>query len=185
MIDSLTRNWWLVALRGLVAILFGLAAFVWPGMTLTALIYLFGAFALVGGAFAIAAALWAAGAGQRFWALLLDGVLGVVAGVIAFAYPGITALALLYVIAFWAIVSGVAEIAAAIELRRVITNEWLLGLAGLASIVLGVLLVAFPREGALSVLWVIGAYALIFGVLQIALAFRLRSFGQGHVAMAG
>jgi len=185
MIESLTRNWWLVALRGVAAILFGLIAFVRPGMTLTALVYLFGAYALIGGAFAIAAALWAAGAGQRFWALLFDGLLGVAAGVIAFVYPGLTALALLYLIAFWAIVSGVVEIVAAIRLRRVIASEWMLGLAGLASIVLGVLLVAFPRAGALSVILVIGAYALIFGVLQIALAFRLRSFGQGTVAVAG
>lgn len=176
MLASVARTWWTLVLRGVLAIVFGVIAWIWPGLTLGALVFLFGAYALIDGVFALVAA--ASGGERRRMPLLLEGVLGIVAGVIAVVWPGLTALALLYVIAAWAIVTGVLEIMAAVELRREIDNELLLGLAGLASIVFGVLLIIFPGSGALTVVWVIGAYAVLFGVLLIALGFRLRGLAD-------
>jgi uncharacterized membrane protein HdeD (DUF308 family) len=172
--ETLARNWWAVALRGLFAVLFGFAALAWPGITLAALVALFGAYALVDGLFAIVSAVVNAGRQPRWWALLLEGLLGVAAGIAAFVWPGITALVLLYVIAAWAIVTGIFEIVAAIRLRREIRGEWLLALGGLASVLFGLSLIVFPVAGALTVVWLIGAYALVFGVLLLVLAFRLR-----------
>ena len=174
MLATLARNWWVFVLRGVLAILFGIAAWVWPGLTLTALVYLFGAYALVDGVFAVVAGIASRGENRRWWAELLVGVAGIVLGILTFAWPGVTALALLYLIAAWALVTGVFEIVAAIQLRAVIENEWLLGLGGLASVLFGVLLIVFPGAGALGLLWLIAAYAVLFGVLVIALGFRLR-----------
>jgi uncharacterized membrane protein HdeD (DUF308 family) len=173
---TLARYWWVMALRGLLAVLFGLAAFFWPGITLVALVFLFGAYALVDGVLAIVSAF----RGGEWWPLLLEGVIGIAAGVAAFVWPGITALALLYVIAVWAIVTGVLEVVAAIRLRREIENEWLLGLGGALSILLGVIMVAVPGAGALGLVWAIGAYALLFGAMLIVLGFRLRGM-KGQV----
>ncbi len=175
MLLDLCRNWWALALRGVCAILFGIAAFVWPGITLAAFILVWGAFAIVDGIFAIIGALRGPLRDQSWWALLLAGVVSLAAGVMAFLWPGITALAFLYLIAFWAIVRGIFEIAAAIQLRKVIDNEWLLALAGLASIGLGVLLAAAPGAGILALLWMVGAFSIVLGVLTLMLAFRLRS----------
>ncbi len=171
----LARNWWAVAIRGLVAVLFGILALVVPHLTLAVLILLFGAYALADGIFGIVAAVRAAERGARWGTLLVEGLWGVAIAAVAFIWPGETALVLLYLIAFWAIFTGVFEILAAVRLRREIVNEWLLGLAGLASVVFGVLLVVFPGAGALTVIWLIGAYALVFGVLLLGLAFRLRN----------
>ena len=177
----LSRNWWLVALRGLAAIVFGVLAFVWPAITLWALVLLFGAYMLVDGIFAIVAAVRAAGREARWWLLLIEGVLGVLAGLVAAFWPGLTALALLYFIAAWAIVSGILEIAGAIRLRREIEGEWALGLSGALSLLFGVLLVVIPAPaGLLSLVWLIGAYALAFGVLLLVLAFRLRGTSEMH-----
>lgn len=176
MFGEMTRYWWVLALRGAFAVLFGVLAFAWPGVTLSALVLLFGAYALVDGVFALVHAA-AGGAGVR-WPLALEGLVGVLAGLGTLAWPEITALALLYLIAAWAIVTGLLEVVGAIRLRRVIDDEWLLGLSGLASVVFGVLLVLWPGAGALAVVWLIGSYAVVFGVLVIALAFRLRSIGQ-------
>ena len=177
----LSRNWWLVALRGLAAIVFGVLAFVWPAITLWALVLLFGAYMLVDGIFAIVAAVRAAGREARWWLLLIEGVLGVLAGLVAAFWPGLTALALLYFIAAWAIVSGILEIAGAIRLRREIEGEWALGLSGALSLLFGVLLVVIPAPaGLLSLVWLIGAYALAFGVLLLVLAFRLRGASEMH-----
>ncbi len=175
----LARNWWAIALRGLFAVLFGVAAFVWPGITLVVLVLLWGAYALVDGIFALVAAVRAAERRGTWWPLVLEGILGIVAGVLTFIWPGITALVLLYLIAAWAILTGIAEIVAAVRLRRVLTGEWLLGLAGVVSIIFGVLLIVFPGAGALAVIWLIGAYALVFGIVLIVLGFRLRSW-QHH-----
>jgi uncharacterized membrane protein HdeD (DUF308 family) len=172
----LSRNWWALALRGLLAVLFGLAAFFLPGITLTALILLFGAYMLVDGIFAIIAAVRAEGRDARWWLLVAEGVLGVLAGIVAFIWPGLTALALLYFVAAWAIVTGAFEIVGAIRLRREIEGEWALILAGVLSVIFGVLLVVLPAEvGILSLVWLVGAYALVFGILLIILAFQVRN----------
>ena len=176
MLKEITRDWWILALRGAFAVLFGALAFAWPGMTLAALVLTFGAYAVVDGVLALYHAV-AGDAGSR-WVLALEGVIGVLAGVATFFYPGMTALALLYVVAAWAILSGVLEIAAAIELRKAIDGEWLMALGGLASVVFGVLLAVQPDAGLLTVAWLIGAYAVAFGAAMIALAFKVRSIGE-------
>ncbi len=179
MAEILTRNWWMVALRGVAAILFGLVAFVWPGTTLAALVLLFGAYALVDGIFAIATGIsgWGLTGGSR-WSLVLGGIAGVIVGLITFFYPNITAEVLLYFIGAWAIVTGIFEIVAAIELRKVISDEWMLIFTGLLSVIFGVLVFVFPGAGALSILWLIASYAVVFGIATVVLAFRVRSFGK-------
>ncbi len=171
----LSRNWWALALRGLAAILFGVLAFIWPGITLTALILLFGAYMLVDGVFAIVAAVRAAGDDARWWLLLVEGILGVLAGIVAFVLPGLTALALLYFVAAWALVTGVLEIIGAVRLRKEIEGEWVLALSGALSVLFGVLLVMIPAPaGLLSLVWLVGTYAVAFGVLLVVLALRVR-----------
>ena len=175
----LSRNWWVLALRGLAAIVFGVLAFLWPSITLFVLVLLFGAYMFVDGIFAIVAAVRAAGREARWWLLLIEGVLGVLAGLVAAFWPGLTALALLYFIAAWAIVSGILEIVGAIRLRQEIEGEWALGLSGALSVLFGILLVVIPAPaGLLSLVWLIGAYALAFGVLLLVLAFRVRSASE-------
>ncbi len=179
MLELLAKNWWTFTLRGIAAIVFGILALLWPGITLLALIILFGAYAIVDGVLAIIAAI---APRQRqdlpharpWWAYLLWGLLGIAAGIIAFLWPGITALALLYIIAFWAIVRGVMEIIAAIQLRRVITNEWLLILAGVLSIVIGIVLLGWPAAGALGLVWFIGFMSILLGAMLIGLSVRLK-----------
>jgi len=174
MVVVLARNWWALALRGVAAVLFGIMAFAWPGMTLGVLVLLYGAYALVDGVLAITAALAGRTWGMPWWALLLEGVLGITVGILTFAWPGITALVLLYLIAAWAVATGVFEVVAAIRLRREIRGEWLLALSGVISVLFGIAMVINPVGGALAVVWLIGAYAIAFGVLLIALGFRLR-----------
>ncbi|HZQ99289.1 MAG TPA: HdeD family acid-resistance protein [Chloroflexota bacterium] len=180
MLKLFSRNWWVLALRGAFAVLFGVLAFALPGITLGALVLLFGAYAFVDGVLAIYHA-FAGDAGSR-WVLALEGIVGVLAGIGTLVYPGITAVALLYVISAWAVLTGVLEIAAAIELRKVIDGEWMLALGGIASIVFGVLLAVQPAAGLLTVVWIIGAYAVVFGVALIALGFKVRSIGQPTAA---
>jgi len=175
MLVVFTSSWWALVLRGLVAIAFGVLAFVWPQITLTALVFLWGAYALVDGAFAIAAGVKSHGENKRWWVLLLEGILGVAAGLVAFLVPGITALALLILIAAWAMVTGAFEIAAAIQLRKHIKGEWLLALAGIASVLFALALLFNPAAGALALVWLIGAYSIVFGVLLIVLGVRLHS----------
>src|ERR1700691_901622 len=171
MLHSLAANWWALALRGLVAVLFGLLTFFLPGITLVTLVLLFGAYALFDGVFNVMAFFRVA---SHQWALLIEGVIGIVAGVLTFAWPAITAIVLLYVIAFWAILTGILEIVAGIRLRKVITNEWLLLVVGVLSILFGLLILFAPGAGALAIVLWIGAYALVFGIFLLALAFRLR-----------
>ena len=169
-----SRLWWALLLRGIAAVLFGLAALFWPDETLWVLIVFFGAYALVGGIFSIVAGMAYA---TRRWLLLTEGGLGVVAGLIAFFWPGLTALVLLYVIAGWAIFTGVLEIMSAISLRREIDNEWMMILGGALSVLFGVILAVLPGVGLLSLTWLIGLYALIFGIAFIVLGFRVRGHG--------
>ena len=172
-LDSLTRNWWAVALRGLAGILFGIITFVSPAISLAALVLLFGAYAFADGVLSIVSAVRRRGA-DRWWLLLLQGIVGIGAGVVTLLWPGITAIALLFVIAAWALVGGALQVAAAIRLRKVITGEWLLALGGVLTIALGVLLVLFPGPGALALVIWIGAYAFVFGILLLVLGFKLR-----------
>jgi len=174
--ETLARNWWLIVLRGVAGVLFGLAAFAWPGLTFLALVYLFGAYALVDGGFAAVTGLTRIGHSSRWWVFLLEGLAGIAIGVMTFVWPGLTALGLIYLIAAWAIVTGVFEIAAAVRLRQEIDNEWFLALSGVLSILLGALLAFQPGAGQFVVTWTLGAYALVFGVLLIILGFRLRNW---------
>ncbi len=178
MLSSITRNWWLAALRGALAVVFGVAAFVWPGLTLEVLVLLFGAYAFVDGAVVLSFGLMAAGDHERWWPLVLGGVVGIATGVLTFIYPGATALALVYVIGAWAIITGILEIAAAIRLRKVITNERLMGFGGVLSIIFGVLVIARPGAGALTLVYLFGFYAILAGISQISLGFRLRGLGE-------
>jgi uncharacterized membrane protein HdeD (DUF308 family) len=167
-------SWWALVLRGIAAILFGILAFMWPGITLTALVFLFGAYAFVDGVFSIIAGFKSHAENKRWWLLLINGVLSVAAGIFAFAIPVMTAWVLLILIASWAIGTGVFQIVAAIQLRKHITGEWLLVLNGVISILFGVALLYNPVAGALAVVWLIGVYAVVFGILLLALGFKLR-----------
>jgi uncharacterized membrane protein HdeD (DUF308 family) len=171
MLHTLAANWWALALRGLVAVLFGLLTFFLPGITFVTLVLLFGAYALVDGVFNVIAFFRVA---SYQWALLVEGVVGIIAGVLTFAWPAISAITLLYVIAFWAIFTGIFEIVAGIRLRKTMTNEWLLLLMGILSLLFGLLILFAPGAGALAIVFWIGAYALLFGIFLLALAFRLR-----------
>jgi uncharacterized membrane protein HdeD (DUF308 family) len=178
--DLLARNWGWVALRGVAALFFGLLTLFNPGITLTVLVLFFGAYALADGILRIISAI-ANRRGEPHWvALLVGGLAGVVVGVGTFLMPGVTAIVLLYFIAGWAIITGAAEIATAIRLRKVMTGEWLLALAGVLSVLFGVRLIVRPGVGALAVALWIGAYAIAFGIMLIALAFRLRGWGRTH-----
>jgi len=174
-VNALAENWWLFLVRGIAAIAFGILAFIWPGITLLSLTLVFAAYALIDGI----CALWSAIAGRsgelvpRWW-LAVVGIAGVLAGLAAFLYPGMTALILLFFIAGWAIVIGVLQIWGAIQLRKEIEGEWLLALNGLLSIGFGFLVMAWPGAGALAIVWIIGWYAILAGCLSIGLAFRLK-----------
>lgn len=178
MLHLLARHWWALALRGVFAVLFGLLTFLIPGITLLTLVLLFGAYAILDGIFDIISAVRAPG---RHWPLVLEGVVGIIIGILTFIWPGITTMVLLYLIAFWAIFTGILEIVAGIRLREVIANEWLLILMGVLSVLFGFLILIFPGAGALAIVIWIGAYALLFGIMLIALAFLLRRFRQLEV----
>jgi uncharacterized membrane protein HdeD (DUF308 family) len=182
MFDLMTRYWWVLVLRGILAVLLGVLAFGWPGLTIEAFIVYFGAYALVDGVFSIFNAVAGRGEDDDWWIMLLGGVAGVVVGIVAFRAPGIAAAALLLYVAAWALAKGVLEIVAAIRLRKVIEGEIWLALAGLASIVFAFLLMAYPLAGALSLLWVVATYAIVFGVLMIVLGFRVRSGRRPQLA---
>jgi uncharacterized membrane protein HdeD (DUF308 family) len=173
----LVRNWWALALRGLFAVVFGLVAFLMPGVTLAALVLLFGAYALVDGVFAIIAGLRAAERHERWWPFALEGLADFAAGVITFLMPAATAFALLFLVGFWAMFTGILRIVAAVRLRKEIQGEWMLILNGILSVLFGLLLVALPVLGLVTLVWMIGAYALIRGIVLLALAFRLRGHG--------
>ena len=165
----------LLIVRGIVGVVFGLVAFAWPGITIAALVVIFGMYAIIDGVTNLILGLSRRPGRERSWLTATQGIVGVVAGVLAFIWPGVTALALVIFIGAWAIVTGVFEIAAAIKLRKEITGEWMLALSGLLSLAFGVLVFAFPGAGAVGIAWVLGAYAMAGGIILIALGVRLRS----------
>jgi uncharacterized membrane protein HdeD (DUF308 family) len=173
-IRDLPRHWWVVALRGLAAVIFGILALFWPGITLGVLVLLFGSYAIVDGILAFYSAVRSSG--KQPWAQVLEGIVGVLAGVATFVWPGLTALALLFFIAGWAIITGLLEIATAVRLREVINNEWALILGGVVSVIFGIILAVQPGAGAVALVWLIGVYAIVFGIIMLALSWRLREF---------
>jgi uncharacterized membrane protein HdeD (DUF308 family) len=179
MVDALARNWWALLIRGIAAVIFGLLAFVWPGATWFAIGILFGAYAFVDGVFAIVAAVRAVQAHERWWPFVLEGIVGLVIAGITFYDVGVTILALYFTIAAWAFLTGILELVAAVRLRKVITNEWMLIVGGLASVIFGALMVWHPGAGALAIVWLIGAYAIVFGITMIGLSLRLRGHASG------
>jgi uncharacterized membrane protein HdeD (DUF308 family) len=178
MLDSsgLVGHWWALALRGAVAIIFGVLAFIWPGLTLAILVLFWGAYALVDGVLDVVAGLRTSH--DHRWGLLIEGVIGIAAGVATFAWPGLTALVLVYIIAAWGVVTGVFEVIAAIRLRQVIRNEWLLVLSGIVSVLFGIALFVAPGAGALALVWLIAAFAIVDGILLLLLAVRLRGLAR-------
>jgi uncharacterized membrane protein HdeD (DUF308 family) len=175
-IDAIARRWWTLVLRGLAAITFGVLTLAAPRISLFSLVIIWAAYAFADGVFALLFAARGAREHRPWGWLLFEGLVGIGAAIATVAWPNITALVLLVTIGVWAIMTGVAEIAAAIELRRVIRHEWLLGLSGLLSIAFGAFVLVSPSAGALAVLWMIGTYAVVFGVVLVALGFRLHRF---------
>jgi uncharacterized membrane protein HdeD (DUF308 family) len=174
-VERLAKNWWVFLLRGVLAILFGLGAMVLPGITLAALVLLYGAYALADGVVAAIAAFTKRKAGEGFpWSVLVIGLAGIAAGVLTFMYPGLTALVLLYFIAAWHVVRGISEIVVAIRLRKDIKGEGWLIAGGVLSVLFGLFLYARPGAGAVARIWMIGAFAILFGIVLVALSFRLK-----------
>ena len=175
---TVSRVWWAMALRGVLAILFGIVALVYTGRTLLALIYVFGVFAVLGGITAIVAAVRAGEAHLRWGWLAFSGIVGVAAGIVSFVWPGITALAVVLVVAVWAIISGVAEIAFALQWPDTLAHSWLAALSGALSVVFGVLLAVWPRSGAVSLTWLLGIYAILYGATLLYYGYRLQILQQ-------
>jgi uncharacterized membrane protein HdeD (DUF308 family) len=185
MLGLVARDWWVFAIRGVAAILFGVLAFVWPETTLTVLVILFGAYVFVDGvALLVALARGDTVARRHAWSVGIMGVLGIVAGVLTFVWPDATALSLLFLVAFWSIAMGTFQVIAAIALRRELDGEFWMALGGVASIVFGVLLIAFPGEGLISLVWLVGLWSLVFGVSSLGLAYRLREIAAALPAPA-
>jgi uncharacterized membrane protein HdeD (DUF308 family) len=174
MLHALAKCWWLLLLRGIAAILFGVLAFIWPGLTLVTLVLLYGAFALVDGVISLIAAFTGSAKPVPTWWLVVVGLLGVAAGIVTFAWPAITAILLVLFIGAWALVHGIFEIIGAIQLRKEIDNEWMLVLGGALSVIFGLLVMIAPGAGALGLIWAIAGYAIVFGILFIGLALRVR-----------
>jgi uncharacterized membrane protein HdeD (DUF308 family) len=175
LIETLKRHWWVPVIRGIAAIIFGIIAFAYPGLTIASLVLLFGAWVLVDGIFRIVGAVGHRATDPDWGWQLVIGILGILVGLLTFHAPQVTALALLIYIAAWALMIGAGEIAIAIKLRREIKGEFFLILMGLASIVFAVLLLWNPLPGAIALIWLIGSYAIVFGVLGVIFGFRLRT----------
>jgi len=173
MFIQLFRDWWLIAARGVLAIVVGILALFWPAPTNLVLVLLFGVFSFVDGIFTIAAGVASRGYFERWWALLLAGITGIVIGVVIFYWPDVTALVLLYFIAVRAVITGILEIVAALEFRQVFPGEWMMIFGGMLSVLLGAWMLVFPAEGTVSLVWRIGIYAIIAGLIELIFAFRL------------
>ena len=178
MLQSIARNWWLYALRGVAAIVFGVLAFTSPAATILALVLIFGIYAIADGVLAVIAAFQMRNDVTQWWVVLLEGLAGILVGIIALVYPLSTAGALLLLISFWAVFTGLMEIIAAIRLRREISNEWSLILSGILSVVMGVLLMVFPSTGSVALIWVIGFYAIFFGISMLVFAFKVHGVNR-------
>jgi uncharacterized membrane protein HdeD (DUF308 family) len=183
--QAVSQNWWMLALRGVLAIIFGLVALFAPGIALLAFITVFAAYTIIDGIVAVVVAIRERGHLSRWGWILAEGILSLIAGILAFAYPGITALVLLFIVAAWAIVTGIMEIVAAITLRDYLTQEWALIVAGALSIVFGIVLFLFPGTGLLSILWLVGIYSICFGVLFLIRAFQQRTWTSSPTAQPG
>ncbi|WP_406312755.1 HdeD family acid-resistance protein [Streptosporangium sp. NBC_01639] len=179
--ERLSRTWWVHLVRGGCAILFGLLAVFWPAITVLALVIVFGAYAILNGVFAI---FGSGRSASRTW-MIVYGVLSVLAGILAFVWPGMTALALLFVIASWAVVTGIVEIVAAIRLRKEMTGEWMFIVSGVLSVLFGILLFVWPASGALAVVWLIATMAIVYGVALVVLAFRVKALGSRRPGGSG
>ncbi len=174
MLEVLTRYWWAFIARGVLAVVFGVMVFVWPGITVTALIIVFGIYVFVNGVFLLVKAIGGWKARDDRWLLLFEGLLGIGIGIITFFAPGVTAIGLLFYIAAWSLTTGILEIVGAIRLRKEIQGEVWWILSGIVSILFAVLLMIFPGAGILGLIWLLGVYAIVFGVLLIALGIRIR-----------
>ncbi len=175
MIETFKRNWWIPVIRGIAAIVFGIIAFAYPGLTVATLVLFFGAWVLIDGIFRVVGAIGHRASDPEWGFHLIIGLLGIIVGLLTFHAPQITALALVIYIAAWALMIGATEISLAVKLRREVKGEWFLILMGLASVVFAVMLLWNPVPGALALVWLIGCYAIVFGILGIFFGFRLRS----------
>ena len=184
MLHALAKGWWLLLLRGIAAIVFGVLAFLWPGLTLVTLVLLYGAFALVDGVLSLVAAFTGGAKPVPTWWLVVVGLLGIAAGAVTFLWPGLTAVLLVLFIGAWALVHGIFEIIGAIKLRKEIDNEWMLILGGVLSVIFGAIILIAPGAGALGLVWAIAGYSIVFGILFIALSLRLRKHSRGAVTPA-
>jgi uncharacterized membrane protein HdeD (DUF308 family) len=181
MLTMLSKNWWVLALRGVIAILFGIALLLFPPAVITTMVLFFGAYALVDGVSAIFTA-FQHRTQPRWWVTLLEGIISVIAGILVFAYPLFATISaaffVLYIIAFWSITTGIMQIAQAIQLRKEIEGEFWLGLSGALSVIFGIFLIIDPRTGILALLTIVAAYSIVFGVMLVILAFRVRGMGD-------
>lgn len=175
-VRTMAEHWWVVLLRGVLAIAFGVLAYTWPGLTVVILVAIWGAYALVDGIVGVVA-----GIRGKWGSLVVIGLIGIAAGIVAFLWPGLTAITLLWVLAFWAIVAGVLQISAAIRLRKDVQGEWLWVLSGILTIGLGVLFFLYPGAGILSVTWLVAALAIVWGILLVMLSFKLKGL-KGRLA---
>jgi uncharacterized membrane protein HdeD (DUF308 family) len=177
MLQVMSRNWWMVLIQGIAAVLFGIAIlFTWPGLVVQTMILVFAVYVFVDGIFAVINAIQNRNS-PRWWVMLLEGAIGILAGIAAFLFPGGAVLTLLYIVAFWSVFTGLTQIITAVQLRKEIDNEWWLILSGIASMIFGFLIVLYPGAAVLTILNILGILAIIWGVMLVLLAFRLRNAG--------
>lgn len=179
--DLYKQAWWMLLIRGIFAVLFGILATTWPGLTLATLIIFFGAFALVHGLMAVIGSIVARKEADDWWLVLFEGIVGIIIGIMTFTWPTLTGLVLAYFIAAWALINGILRIYGAIKLRKAIEGEWLLIISGIIGVIFGIFVFARPLAGALAITWIIGVYAIIFGLLGIILSFRIKSWQKKAV----
>jgi uncharacterized membrane protein HdeD (DUF308 family) len=178
MLADIARQWWALAIRGVIAILLGIVALLMPVAAVAAVAVVFGVFMLLDGIFAVIAGWQTRNTVRHWWALLLEGLTGIVAGLLTVAFPIFAALVLIYFISAWALITGLMEIIAAIRLREQIEGEWRLALSGALSVLFAILLAVWPESGAIAIGWLLGAYAVLFGAVLLALAFHLKGLAD-------